>query len=75
MDAAVRGTMDGMQLVLAVIAVIIVVFALVNLVDQALALLPLIDGRRLPCAPVRLAVRAADVVIGVPWARHRRPAR
>jgi concentrative nucleoside transporter, CNT family len=43
-DAVVRGTMDGMQLFLAVIGVIIVVFALVNLVDQMLALLPLVDG-------------------------------
>ncbi|MFC3101728.1 NupC/NupG family nucleoside CNT transporter [Altererythrobacter lauratis] len=44
MDAAVRGTMDGVQLVLAVIGVIIVVFALVALVDQVLALLPFVDG-------------------------------
>lgn len=40
MDAAVRGTMEGVQLMLAVIGVIIVVFALVNLVDQILALVP-----------------------------------
>lgn len=43
-DAIIRGTMDGMQLFLAVIAVIIVVFALVNLVDQVLAVLPFVDG-------------------------------
>lgn len=43
MDAIVRGTLDGVQLMFAVIGIIIVVFALVNLVDQALALLPLID--------------------------------
>lgn len=41
MDAAVRGTMEGVQLMLAVIGVIIVVFALVNLVDQILALVPI----------------------------------
>lgn len=41
-DAIVKGTMDGMQLFLAVIAVIIVVFALVSLTDQVLALLPLV---------------------------------
>ncbi len=68
MDAAVRGTMDGMQLVLAVIAVIIVVFALVNLVDQVLALLPFVDGSAISLrrlfgwlfAPMMWA-------IGVPW--------
>src|SRR3546814_17846189 len=40
MDAVIRGTMEGVQLMLAVIGIIIVVFALVNLADQALALLP-----------------------------------
>ncbi len=44
-DAIVRGTMDGVQLFLAVIGIIIVVFALVNLVDQLLALLPLVEGQ------------------------------
>lgn len=44
-DAIVRGTSDGVQLFLAVIGVIIVVFALVNLVDQLLALAPLVDGQ------------------------------
>ncbi|HBM72212.1 MAG TPA: nucleoside:proton symporter, partial [Erythrobacter sp.] len=43
-DAIIKGTMDGMQLFLAVIAVIIVVFALVSLADQLLALLPMVDG-------------------------------
>ncbi|MGH6631777.1 MAG: NupC/NupG family nucleoside CNT transporter [Sphingopyxis sp.] len=43
-DAIVRGTMDGIQLFLAVIGVIIVIFALVALVDQALVALPVVDG-------------------------------
>ena len=68
-DAIIKGTMDGMQLFLAVIAVIIVVFALVALVDQALALAPMIDGAPLTlkrlfgwlCAPLMW-------LIGVPWA-------
>ena len=67
-DAIVRGTLDGVQLLLAVIAVIVVVFALVALVDQIFALLPLVDGevmtlRRLfgwIFAPLMWA-------IGVPW--------
>ncbi|MCE2841619.1 MAG: NupC/NupG family nucleoside CNT transporter [Novosphingobium sp.] len=44
MDAVIKGTMDGVQLVLAVIGIIIVIFALVNLADQILASLPLIGG-------------------------------
>ncbi len=67
-DAIVRGTIDGVQLLLAVMAVIIVVFALVALVDQMFALLPLVEGevislRRLfgwMFAPLMWA-------IGVPW--------
>ena len=68
MDAIIRGTMEGVTLVLAVIGVIIVVFALVNLVDQALALLPLVEG-----APLTLRrtlgwlLAPAMWAIGVPW--------
>jgi CNT family concentrative nucleoside transporter len=47
MDAVIKGTMEGIQLVLAVIAIIIVVFALVNLTDQLLALLPNVDAQPL----------------------------
>jgi concentrative nucleoside transporter, CNT family len=68
MDAAVRGTMDGMQLVLAVIAVIIVVFALVNLVDQVLALLPFVDGSAITLRRVFGWLFAPLMwSIGVPW--------
>ncbi len=67
-DAIIRGTMDGLQLFLAVIAVIIVAFALVALVDQMLSVIPFVDG-----APVTLR-RAAGWLfaplmwsLGVPW--------
>ncbi len=68
MDAVIRGTMEGVQLVLAVIGVIIVVFALVSLVDQMLLWLPLFDGQPLTLkrgfgwifAPLMWA-------IGIPW--------
>ncbi|NML95633.1 NupC/NupG family nucleoside CNT transporter [Novosphingobium olei] len=68
MDAILRGTTEGVQLVLAVIGTIIVIFALVNLADQILANLPRVDGgpitlRRLFgwfFAPFMWA-------IGVPW--------
>lgn len=68
MDAILRGTMEGMQLVIAVIGIIIVIFALVNLGDQILANLPLVDGQPITLkrtfgwlfAPVMWAM-------GVPW--------
>lgn len=67
-DAIVKGTMDGMQLFLAVIAVIIVVFALVAMVDQALALLPLVEGD--PLTLKRLfgwLLSPFMWLLGVPW--------
>ncbi len=68
MDAVVRGAMEGVQLMLAVIGIIITIFALVNLVDQLLALAPAVDGTALTLkrlfgwlfAPLLWA-------IGVPW--------
>ncbi len=68
MDAVIRGTMDGVQLFLAVMAVIIVIFALVALADQVLTVFPDIAG-----APVTLKRTFgwlfAPVMwaIGVPW--------
>lgn len=67
-DAAIRGTMEGVQLVLAVIGIIIMVFALVSLVDQILLWLPPVDGQPLTLrrgfgwlfAPLMWA-------IGIPW--------
>ncbi len=68
-DAIVKGTMDGMALFLAVIAVIIVVFALVALADQALALLPMIDGEALSLKRLMGWVFAPFMwLLGVPWA-------
>jgi CNT family concentrative nucleoside transporter len=68
MDAIVRGAMEGVQLMLAVIGIIITLFALVNLADQALALFgPVAD------APLTLrrvfgwAFAPAMWAIGVPW--------
>jgi concentrative nucleoside transporter, CNT family len=68
-DAIIKGTMDGMQLFLAVIAVIIVVFALVALADQALALAPMIDGAPLTLKRLLGWLFAPLMwLIGVPWA-------
>ncbi|MXO62347.1 NupC/NupG family nucleoside CNT transporter [Qipengyuania oceanensis] len=67
-DAITRGTMDGMQLFLAVIAVIIVIFALVALVDQVLALLPLIGGEELSLKRLFGWLFAPLMwLVGVPW--------
>ncbi len=69
-DAIVKGTMDGMQLFLAVIAVIIVIFALVSLTDQALALLPLVGDEPLTLKRMFGWVFAPFMwLIGVPWER------
>jgi CNT family concentrative nucleoside transporter len=67
-DAVIRATAEGMQLVLAVIAVIIVVFALVDLTDQILAVLPTVDGAPLTLRRL-LGWLLAPVMwaIGVPW--------
>ena len=68
MDAIIKGTMEGVNLVLAVIGIIIVVFALVNLTDQMLSWLPYVDGTPLTLkrgfgwlfAPLMWS-------IGIPW--------
>lgn len=68
MDAVIRGTMDGVKLVLAVVGIIITVFALVNLVDQALALLPFVDGAALSLRRMLGWLLAPAMwAIGVPW--------
>ena len=68
MDAIVRGTMDGVQLFLAVIGVIIVMFALVALADQMLAVLPLVDGDPLTVKRAFGWLFAPLMwTLGVPW--------
>lgn len=67
-DAIIRGTMDGVQLFLAVIGVIIVMFALVALADQILGVLPDVGGE-----PVTLRRAFGWLLspfmwtLGVPW--------
>jgi CNT family concentrative nucleoside transporter len=69
MDALVKGTMDGVPILAAIIAVLIVTVSLVTLVNMALALLPGWDG-----APITLQTifsvpfRPVMWLIGVPWA-------
>jgi CNT family concentrative nucleoside transporter len=67
-DAIVRGTLDGIQLFLAVIGMIIVVFALVSLVDQALALAPAVQGEALTLRRIFGWLFAPLMwTLGVPW--------
>lgn len=67
-DAIVKGTMDGMQLFLSVIAVIIVVFALVALVDGMLAALPLIEGEAISLKRLLGWLLAPLMwLLGIPW--------
>jgi CNT family concentrative nucleoside transporter len=71
-DAIIQATLEGVQLVLAVIGVIIVAFALVSLVDQLLALLPTVDGA--PLALRRIfgwLFSPAMWAIGIPWEEAR----
>ncbi len=68
MDAVVRGAMEGVQLVLAVIGIIITIFALVNLADQILALAPHVDGAALTLKRMFGWVFSPFMwAIGVPW--------
>lgn len=67
-DAVVKGTMDGMQLFLAVIAIIIVVFAFVSLADQVLALFGQVGGEALTLKRIFGWLFAPLMwLIGVPW--------
>src|SRR6266480_2912567 len=69
MDAVTRGTVDGAQLLVNIVAMLLVLVSLVSLANQVLALLPGVAG-----APVTLqrllGVALAPLVwiMGIPWA-------
>lgn len=68
-DAIIRGTMDGLQLFLAIIAVLIVVFALVALTDDILGLAPQFWGAPLTLQRIFGWIFAPMMwLLGVPWA-------
>lgn len=62
MDAVVRGTMDGLHLLGAIIAMLVVLVALVHLVNSGLALLPEMAG-----APVTLQRSMGVVLAPLAW--------
>ena len=69
MDAITRGTADGLQLLLNIVALLIVLVALVTLVNAALGALPEIAGQSLSLERMLGVVMAPLTwLAGVPWA-------
>lgn len=69
MDAITRGTMEGIQLVISIVAMVIVLIALVSLVNALLALLPAAGGEALTLQRLLGWIMAPIVwLIGIPWA-------
>lgn len=69
LDALVKGTMDGLPILAAIIAVLLVTVALVTLVNMALGLLPDWDGAAVTLQRLfALPFRPVMWLIGVPWA-------
>ncbi|MCH8197808.1 MAG: nucleoside:proton symporter [Proteobacteria bacterium] len=68
MDAITRGTLDGLTLLLNIIAMLVVLIALVHLVNAGLALLPDVAGKP-PTLQGLLGYAMAPVawLMGVPW--------
>jgi CNT family concentrative nucleoside transporter len=69
LDAIVKGTMDGVPILAAIIAVLLVAVALVALANMALGLLPAWDGAAVTLQRLfALPFRPVMWLIGVPWA-------
>ncbi len=68
MDAITRGTIDGIKLLLNIVAMLVVLIALVSICNQLLGLLPNVGGESLTLQR-SLGVLAAPLVwlLGVPW--------
>ena len=68
MDAVTKGTLQGVQLLINIIAMLVVLVALVHLVNLVLALFPEIGGKSITLQRI-LGILMAPVVwlMGVPW--------
>jgi CNT family concentrative nucleoside transporter len=68
MDAVTQGTLDGIQLLISIVAMLVVLVALVHLANQGLGLLPQLDGKALTLQGA-LGWLMAPVawLVGVPW--------
>jgi CNT family concentrative nucleoside transporter len=69
MDAITKGTVDGVSLLVNIIAMLVVLVALVALANQMLALLPQVGGAPVTMQRVLGTMMAPLVwVMGIPWA-------
>ncbi|HTP04425.1 MAG TPA: nucleoside transporter C-terminal domain-containing protein [Nitrospirota bacterium] len=69
MDAIVKGTMDGLHLLLNIIAMLVVMVALVHLANLLIGLLPNVGGQPLTLQRILGFVMAPVVwLFGIPWA-------
>jgi len=68
MDAVTRGTLDGVQLLINIVAMLVVLVALVSLANQILGLLPDVAGAPITLQRV-LGIAMAPLVwiMGIPW--------
>jgi CNT family concentrative nucleoside transporter len=68
MDAVTRGTLDGVQLLINIVAMLVVLVALVSLANQILGLLPDVAGAPVTLQRV-LGIAMAPLVwiMGIPW--------
>jgi CNT family concentrative nucleoside transporter len=70
MDAIVKGTVDGLHLLLNIIAMLIVMVAMVYLANLLMGLLPDVDGRQLSLQMLLGYVMAPVVwLFGIPWSQ------
>jgi CNT family concentrative nucleoside transporter len=68
MEAIVRGTADGVQLLIGIVAMLVVLVALVALANEVLALLPDLNGARVTLQRLfGWAMMPLAWCIGVPW--------
>jgi concentrative nucleoside transporter, CNT family len=73
MDAITKGTMEGIGLLLNIVAMLVVLIALVHLVNEGLALLPEMGGAKLSLQRLLGYVMAPVAwLMGIPW--HEAPA-
>ena len=69
MDALVKGTMDGIPILAAILATLLVTIAMVTLVNMGLGQLPAWDGAPITLQRLfALPFRPVMFLIGVPWA-------
>jgi len=69
MDAVVKGTLDGLHLLLNIVAMLVVMVALVYLANQLIGLLPNVGGQALTLQRLLGFVMAPVVwLFGIPWA-------